>query len=143
VSNFDVDDLEHTLAIAGKGKITCNQVLYHLDERAIENRVLPWCERHGVAVVGYSPFGSGRFPPSRSPRGKVLAEIASTHGATPRQVALRFLLRRPSLFTLPKTSSLPHVEENAGAASVSLSAEELERIDRAFPAGKSRSLPTL
>jgi diketogulonate reductase-like aldo/keto reductase len=51
VSNFDDDDLTEALAIAGPGKIACNQVLYHLGERTIEHRVIPWCEQHGVAVV--------------------------------------------------------------------------------------------
>ncbi|HET7492046.1 MAG TPA: aldo/keto reductase, partial [Bradyrhizobium sp.] len=62
VSNFDVDDLEEILKIAGKGKIACNQVLYHLQERAIEHAVIPWCVKHGVAVVAYSPFGHDDFP---------------------------------------------------------------------------------
>ncbi len=62
VSNFDVADLEEAWRVAGPGKLACNQVLYHLEERAIEHAVLPWCERHGVAVVGYSPFGHDSFP---------------------------------------------------------------------------------
>src|SRR4051794_9544186 len=57
VSNFDVDDLDELLEIAGAGKIACNQVLYHLQERAVEHAVIPWCEAHGTAVVAYSPFG--------------------------------------------------------------------------------------
>ena len=70
----------------------------------IEHAVLPWCERHGVAVVGYTPFGS-RFPAPGNAGGAVLAAIAAAHGATPRQVALAFLTRRPSLFAIPKASS--------------------------------------
>ena len=62
VSNFDVPDLEEACEIAGEGRLACNQVLYHLQERAIEHAVIPWCEEHGVAVVAYSPFGHGRFP---------------------------------------------------------------------------------
>jgi diketogulonate reductase-like aldo/keto reductase len=61
VSNFDVPDLEEARQIVGDGLLTCNQVLYHLKERAIEHAVLPWCEKHGVAVVGYAAFGHGRF----------------------------------------------------------------------------------
>ena len=49
VSNFDVEDLEQVAAIAGAGHPACNQVLYHLLERAIEHAVLPWCRRHGSA----------------------------------------------------------------------------------------------
>jgi diketogulonate reductase-like aldo/keto reductase len=144
VSNFDVDDLEEAHAIAGDGRIACNQVLYHLKERAIEHAVVPWCERHGVAVVGYTPFGSGPFPGPRSASGRVLQEIADAHGATPRQVALAFLTRRPSSFAIPKAANPEHVAENAGAGDVTLSARELARIDDAFPAGPPpRELPTL
>jgi diketogulonate reductase-like aldo/keto reductase len=144
VSNFDVDDLDEALAIAGEGRIACNQVLYHLGERAIEHAVIPWCEGHGVAVVGYSPFGHGEFPAPRSKGGRVLGEIADAHGATARQVALRFLVRRPSLFAIPKASRPEHTAENAGAGSLRLSEAELARIDAAFPLGpRPRTLPML
>src|SRR3712207_5602580 len=96
VSNFDVEKLDEALGLADEGRIACNQVLYHLGERAIEHAVLPWCEAHEVAVVAYSPFGQGRFPEPDSPGGRVLSEIAAAHGATPRQVALAFLTRKPS-----------------------------------------------
>src|SRR3954454_12489295 len=49
VSNFDTNDLNEMLAVVGKGRIACNQVLYHLQERAIEDAVIPWCEAHGTA----------------------------------------------------------------------------------------------
>src|ERR1700736_6499395 len=84
VSNFDVPDLEEALSVAGEGNLVCNQVLYHLEERAIEHAVIPWCEKHGVAVVAYSPFGHGRFPGPRSAGGGVLDRIAIDHGATVR-----------------------------------------------------------
>jgi diketogulonate reductase-like aldo/keto reductase len=134
-SNFDVPDLQEAWEITGAGGLACNQVLYHLQERAIEHGVLPWCEEHGVAVVGYSPFGHDRFPGPRSAGGRVLQEIADAHGATARQVALRFLVRRSSLFTIPKASDPVHTAENAGAGDLRLSAAELARIDEAFPRG--------
>jgi diketogulonate reductase-like aldo/keto reductase len=143
LSNFDVADLEEANAIAGEGTIACNQVLYHLRERTIEHAVLPWCETHGVAVVAYSPFGHGSFPGPRSEGGRVLQEIAEAHGATPRQVALRFLVRRPLLFTIPKAASPTHAAENAGAGPLALTDAELARIDAAFPRGRHRDLPTL
>jgi diketogulonate reductase-like aldo/keto reductase len=144
VSNFDVADLESALAAAGARRIACNQVLYHLQERAIEHAVLPWCERHGIAVVAYSPFGSGDFPAPRSAGGKVLKEIADTHGATPHQVALAFLLRRPAVFAIPKASQAAHARDNAGAGDLTLTAAELRRIDEAIPRGRPpRELPML
>jgi diketogulonate reductase-like aldo/keto reductase len=145
VSNFDVDDLDEVSRIAGEGHPACNQALYHLRERAIEQAVLPWCEEHGVAVVAYSPFGHvGGFPEARSAGGRVLKAIADWHNSTPRQVALRFLTRRASLFAIPKASNPEHAGENAGAATLHLSAAELAKIDAAFPLGaRPRSLPML
>jgi diketogulonate reductase-like aldo/keto reductase len=119
-------------------------VLYHLQERAIEHAVIPWCAEHDVAVVAYSPYGHNDFPGPKSAGGRVLHEIAEAHGATPRQVALRFLLRWPNVFVIPKASSPKHAAENAGAGDLRLTKAEIERIDRAFPLGpKPRSLPTL
>ena len=144
VSNFDEDDLQEALDVAGAGQIACNQVLYHLQERAIEHAVIPWCEKHGVAVVAYSPFGHGDFPEPGSRGGRVLEEIAKAHGATPRQVALSFIVRRPSVLTIPKASNVEHAAENAGAGDLQLSDAEIARIDAAFPRGsKPRSLPML
>jgi len=144
VSNFDVADLDAALEIAGPGRIACNQVLYHLKERAIEYAVIPWCERQRAAVVAYSPFGSGDFPGPRSKGGRVLQDIARAHGATPRQVALRFLGRRPSLFAIPKAATVDHAAENAGAGDLQLTDAELARIDAAFPRGRRpQELPTL
>jgi diketogulonate reductase-like aldo/keto reductase len=144
VSNFDVPDLEEAWEIAGPGRLACNQVLYHLQERAIEHAVLPWCEKQGIAVVAYSPFGHGNFPSPRTRAGRVLYEIAAAHQATPRQVALRFLVRRPPLFAIPKASSPDHVAENAGAADLRLTEAEIAEIDKAFPLGpRPRELPTL
>jgi diketogulonate reductase-like aldo/keto reductase len=141
VSNFDVADLEEARRIGGDG-LTCNQVLYHLQERAIEHAVLPWCERHGVAVVAYSPFAQGRFPGPRSAGGRVLQAIADAHDATPRQVALAFLVRRPALFAIPKASNPAHAGDNAAAGDLQLTAADLARIDAAFPRGpRPRELP--
>ena len=142
VSNFDVSDLDDALHVAGPDRIACNQVLYHLEERAIEHEVIPWCRRQGVAVVAYSPFGHGNFPDERSPGGTVLAEIAEAHDATPRQVALAFLTHRA--FAIPKASTPEHAAENAGAGDLKLSESELERIDAAFPRGpKPAVLPMI
>lgn len=144
VSNFDADDLDELLEVAGEGRIACNQVLYHLRERAIEHAVIPWCEAHGVAVVAYSPFGHDDFPSAHSAQGRVLGEIASAHGATPRQVALSFLVRRPSVFAIPKAATTAHAADNAGALHLKLSADDIARIEKAFPRGEApRSLPML
>ena len=144
VSNFDVGDLEEAAAIVPQSRIACNQVLYHLRERAIEAAVLPWCAGRGIAVVAYSPFGQDRFPGPRTPGGRVLEEIAAAHQATPRQVALRFLLRSPAVFAIPKASKTAHVIENAGAGELRLTPAEITRIEDAFPLPSGRRpLPML
>lgn len=144
VSNFDADDLNELSKLARKGAIACNQVLYHLQERAIEHRIMPWCERHGVAVVAYSPFGHNDFPSPRTTAGAVLARIAAARGASPRQIALAFLTRQPGVFAIPKAASQPHAIDNAAAGDLVLSAAEIAELDKAFPRGREpTSLPML
>lgn len=137
VSNFDDSDLDEALALVGPGKIACNQVLYHLGARQIEHRVIPWCERNGVAVVAYSPFGSrGGFPRSRP-----LEAIAGRLEVSPRAVALAFLTRRPSVFAIPKSSNPAHVDELAKLPA--LDAATLAELEDAFPLGAWKGLPML
>lgn len=144
VSNFDTGELDEAFRIAGPERIACNQVVYHLKERAIEHAVLPWCEAHNVAVVAYSPFGSGDFPSPRSEGGRVLAQVAAAHGATPQQIALAFLTARASVFAIPKASQLAHVRENAAAVTVRLAPDDLRRLADAFPLGpRPRDLPMI
>ncbi len=142
VSNFDVEDLEELRAVAPRLPV-CNQVLYHLQERAIEHAVLPWCAQYAVTVVAYTPFGTGRFPDDSCAEGEVLAQVARLHEATPRQVALAFLTRASNTLTIPKAVDLEHVAENAGAGDLQLTPENIAQIDAAFPRGRPRrGLPT-
>ena len=145
MSNFDVHELEEARAIAGEGRIACNQVLYHLGQRGDRARRDPLVRearrRRGRL---HARSVSGAFPGPRSKGGRVLHEIAAAHGATPRQVALRFLVRRPRSSRSRRPGSPEHAAENAGAGSLRLTAAELARIDRAFPRGRRpRQLPTL
>lgn len=133
VSNFDVEELEEAKSALGKHRLACDQVLYHLEERGIESDILPWCKRNGLALVGYSPFGSTNgFPPPRSPGGKALDDIAKQLGKTPRQVALAFLSRDPSVFLIPKAERAEHARDNAGGA-FELPKDALAALDEAFP----------
>src|SRR5262249_17310622 len=133
VSNFEVKQLKQAQKALTRNKIVCNQVMYHLRSRALEAKVLPYCESQNIAVVGYSPFGKGNFPSPTSKEGKTLQTIAERDGKTPRQVALNFLTRRPSLFTIPKAANTEHVRENSGGAGWKLTEGDLNRIDSVFP----------
>jgi diketogulonate reductase-like aldo/keto reductase len=139
VSNFDIGDLEELAALRGAGHPACNQVLYHLRERAIEHAVLPWCREHGTAVVAYTPFGQspGIFS-AETAQGRVLRGIAAAHHATARQVALNFLLRNPQVLVIPKAAAIEHVIENAGALDFELSDADIAKLEAAFPKGNAR-----
>jgi diketogulonate reductase-like aldo/keto reductase len=144
LSNFDAEGLDAARALAGPRALACDQVLYHPGQRAIEHEVLPWCERHDVALMAYSPFGSGAFPAPQSRGGRTLAAIARARGVTPYQVALAFLVRRPVVFAIPKSSNAARVAENAAAAELTLNRAEIARLESAFPLGPRRAvLPTL
>ena len=143
VSNFDVGDLEEARPLLRKHPIACNQVLYHLGERHIDADLIPYCAKHDIAVVAYSPFGHGRFPSSSRAGGQALAAVAARHRATPRQVALAFLARAAPLFTIPKASTVAHAEENAGALTLTLSATDVAEIDAAFPVRSGSELPII
>lgn len=143
-SNFDVADLDEAQAVLRRHPLACDQVLYHLRERRIELRVLPYCRSRRIAVVAYSPFGQGDFPSPRSSGGRALAEIARRHAATARQVALAFLTRDKGMFAIPKAEAQAHVVENAGAGDLTLSPAEIAVVEEAFPvAGARGELPTL
>ena len=134
VSNFDMAQVAEAQQSMRNHRLACNQVLYHLQERGIERRLIPYCQSHGIAVVGYTPFGKGKFPRPDSKGGKVLAAIAARHGKTVRQVILNFLTRLEGVFTIPKSGNVEHTKENAGGAGWSLEAADMAEIDSAFPA---------
>jgi diketogulonate reductase-like aldo/keto reductase len=134
VSNFDVDQVRTAQAALRHHRLAANQVLYHLGERGIERKLIPYCQQQEIAVVGYSPFGHGAFPGPNSRGGKVLRAVAERHGRTVRQVTLNFLTRLPQLFTIPKAGDPDHTRENAGGTGWNLSEEDLDGINRAFPA---------
>jgi len=134
VSNFDVRQVEAAQAALRHHRLAANQVLYHLRDRGIERRLIPYCREQQIAVVGYSPFGHEALPRLDSAGGRVLAEVAQRNRRTVRQVILNFLTRLPDVFTIPKASQAEHTRENAGGSGWTLSAEDVDALDRAFPA---------
>lgn len=134
VSNFDLRELMAAEAAMRNERIAFNQVLYHLGDRGIERKLLPYCAQHSIAVVAYSPFGHGDFPSAKSQGGRVLADVGARYGKTPRQVVLNFLTRHPNVFTIPKTVYPRRAEENAVGAGWQLAPEDVAAVDKAFPA---------
>jgi diketogulonate reductase-like aldo/keto reductase len=129
VSNLDVDQVRAAQKSLARERLACNQVLYHLGDRGIERKLIPYCASQQIAVVAYSPFGHSRFRPPESVR-----RIAAARGFTPRQVVLNFLTRHSALFTIPKSSNPDHTRENAGATGWELTPDEVAAIGRECPA---------
>jgi diketogulonate reductase-like aldo/keto reductase len=144
VSNFDVSDLQEAVSVVGDHRLACNQVLYHLEERAIEHAVLPWCAENGISVVAYSPFGHDAFPTASSPGWQTLQAIAEKHSVNEHQVGLAFLGRSLNVLVIPKSANLSHITANAEAASLQLDDADITGLDAAFPRGRKPShLPML
>jgi len=127
VSNLDIGDMEELVA-AGGGSCVTDQILYNLGRRGPEHDLLPWLDARGIAAMAYSPVEQGRLVQNRT-----LSRIADRVGATPVQVALAWLLRRPGLIAIPKAASAAHARENAAAADLRLDEDALAAIDAAFP----------
>lgn len=133
VSNFDVDDLAELAALPGAGALASNQVLYNVTRRGIEFDLLPQARKRGVSVMAYTPI-----EPSRTLRDAALQRIATRHGATALQIALAWTIRQEGVIAIPRTGSPAHVRENAAAADIRLTAEDLAELDRAFPPPKKK-----
>lgn len=132
VSNLDVADLEELgPALAG---CATDQVLWNLEARGVEYDLLPFCERHRMPVMAYSPIGQG----GGLLRKPALRAVAARHGATPAQVALAFVLRRPGVIAIPKASDPLHLRQNAAAREIALTDPDLAELDAAFPPPKAK-----
>jgi diketogulonate reductase-like aldo/keto reductase len=127
VSNFDTADMAELAKAGGDGCVT-NQILYNLARRGPEFDLLPDLQRRGVAAMAYSPIEQGGLPDLPA-----LIQVAERHAATAFQIALAWVLRQPGLIAIPKAASAAHVAQNAGAADIALSPDDLALIDRALP----------
>ncbi len=126
VSNFSLKQLKLAQSFT-KNKIVTNQVEYSLMERSCEEELLPYCQENDIILTAYSPLAQGRVLDN-----KVLAAVAEKHGKTPAQVALNWLISKKNVIAIPKSSSIRHVKENAGAAGWKLDSEDCELLEKEF-----------
>jgi aryl-alcohol dehydrogenase-like predicted oxidoreductase len=121
VSNVSVRQLEEARRIA---PVVSVQNEYNVGNRASQE-VVAACEKAGIAFIPWFPLGNGR-----ALRSKRVAPVAARLGATPAQVALAWLLARsPVMLPIPGTQSIDHLEQNAAAAKVRLSPDDLAALD--------------
>jgi len=133
VSNFDVDDLDELAAIPGSDGVASNQVLYNLTRRGIEFDLLPQARSRGINVMAYTPI-----EPARTRKHAALERVAARHAATPLQIALAWVIRQDGVIAIPRTGSPEHVRENAAAAAIELTKDDLAELDTAFPPPKKK-----
>lgn len=130
VSNFTVTQMEDLFRIPQGDRCVTNQVYYNFSGRGIERDLLPWCERHGVAVMAYSPLGG---PGASLLRDPILRRIAEAHACSAAAVALAWTVRSGNVIAIPESGSVAHVKENAVALSLTLTPQELQTLDAAHP----------
>ena len=128
VSNLDLRTMERLVDIDGGNDCAANQLLYNLGSRGVEFDLLPWMQARDMPMMAYSPLGRGGLLEH-----PLIVDIADRHNASPAQVALAAVLRHDGVIAIPKASSVEHVEANADALEVQFDAEDLERLDQAFP----------
>jgi diketogulonate reductase-like aldo/keto reductase len=131
VSNLDTADMDELSDVPHGEACAANQVLYHPGSRGIEYDLLPWCASRHIPIMAYSPLGHS---PSRLLRSPALVAVALRHNVTAAQVAIAWGLRHGTVISIPKAASADHVRENAAAAALRLTHEDLAEIDRAHPA---------
>jgi diketogulonate reductase-like aldo/keto reductase len=134
VSNFDADDMEELLALPQGKACATNQVLYNLKHRGPEFDLLPWQAKRKIPVMAYSPLEIGAFADRAE-----LTRIAERHGATTRQVALAWILRRPDAIAIPKASDPEHLRQNRAALDLALTPEDLAAFDALSPPPKRKT----
>lgn len=130
VSNFGVREMEDLFRVPRGERCAANQLPYSLSDRDIERGVLPWCRRHGIPVMAYSPLGG---PGAKLLRDKRLEQIGSQHGCTAAAVALAWAIRSGDVIAIPESGTAAHVKENAVALSLTLTPQDLQGLDAAFP----------
>jgi diketogulonate reductase-like aldo/keto reductase len=133
VSNFDTSDMGELSKCSGSENCMVNQVLYHLGSRGVEFDLLPWQREHNMPVMAYCPIAKGGRLKRHILNDKTLNEIAQSHEATPIQILLSWCMRSGDVIAIPKASHEEHVVENAKAAAIVLSKDELDVLEKVFP----------
>lgn len=140
VSNFDVTDMEDLWKVPDGNQCCVNEVLYNLGARGIEYDLLQWQRERGVPFIAYGPVGQAGAMTTQDGVSKAalmtdenVIEVAKKHGISVVQLLLSFVLRLEDVAAIPKAVGFDHIEENAAAAKVTLSEEDLEQLSRSFP----------
>ncbi|MDB6011540.1 MAG: Aldo/keto reductase [Gammaproteobacteria bacterium] len=130
VSNFDTGQMEDLFHVPDGQRCATNQVSYSLRNRRIERDLLPWCAQHNMPVMAYSPLGGDN---NLVVGDRVLAQIGAAHGCSAAAVALAWVIRSGKVIAIPESGSPAHAKENAAALSITLTPQDIQTLDAAYP----------
>jgi len=133
VSNFKVGDMENLFRVRQGDRCATNQLPYSIGDRGIERDLLPWCERHSMPVMAYSPLGG---PGAKLLRDPTLVRIGAAHACSAAAVALAWTIRNGNVIAIPESGSVEHVKENAVALSLTLTPQDIQALEAAHPLPK-------
>ena len=133
VSNFDTDLMESLFDNQNGNLCATDQVLYNLSRRGPEFDLLPWCKKHNLPVMAYSPIEQSRLLSN-----EILARIAEKHNASASQIALGWILQNQHIIPIPKASTVEHVKDNFRSLEVQFTEEDNQMLDKVFPAPKRK-----
>lgn len=133
VSNFDTDLMESLFDNQNGNLCATDQVLYNLSRRGPEFDLLPWCKKHHLPVMAYSPIEQSRLLSN-----EILARIAEKHNASASQIALGWILQNQHIIPIPKASTVEHVKDNFRSLEVQFTEEDNQMLDKVFPAPKRK-----
>lgn len=129
VSNIDIDDMQQIVSLPqGQGCAT-NQILYNLTAREPDFALIEWCMEHRIPIMAHTPTGRGQL--LSNPK---LHTVAQRLKVTPSQLALAWIINHPQIMAITKSSNIAHIDENFGSLAIKLNAEDLQELDRYFPA---------
>ncbi|MFT8900192.1 aldo/keto reductase [Propionibacterium freudenreichii] len=135
VSNFDLADMEELAALPHGNHVAANEDLYNLSSRGIEFELIGWQRSLDIPLIAYSPLGAsgGERGAQEMRASPAVNKVAETHGVTPSQVLLAWVIRNGHTLAIPQTSNEDHMRDNIAAANLTLTDDDLTLLDQAFP----------
>lgn len=133
VSNLDTEDMDELFNCNNGENCMTNQVLYHLGSRGIEFDLLPWQRKHSMPIMAYCPIAKGGQLRKQLLNDPIIVNMADKYNVKPLQIILAWSIRTNDVIAIPKASRVEHVIENAKAAAIFLSKEDLSKLDNIFP----------
>jgi diketogulonate reductase-like aldo/keto reductase len=130
VSNFSIAQCEEAQSLT-RNRIVSNQVRYSLADRAIEADLLPWCQKHNITVIAFSPLARSIEKIRGSLDPDALERVAREEGRTPAQVALNWCIARENVIAIPRASTVEHVGDVCAASGWRLSPSSMALLDGA------------